>query len=135
MSAPAPAAAAAEHGAREELLHHELAELIAGSPDVEAAAIVSLDGFTMASALPAGMQEDRVGAMSAAILALGERASHELGKGKLTQVFIEGADGYVMLMAAGGSAVLTCLVSREAKLGLVIFDMRRAAAAIGAIVG
>ena len=62
---------------------------------------MSLDGFTMASALPQGMQEDRVGAMSAAILGLGERAAAELGRGTLSQVFIEGEGGYVVLIAAG----------------------------------
>ncbi|MBE0417830.1 MAG: roadblock/LC7 domain-containing protein [Coriobacteriia bacterium] len=97
------------------------------SSDVEAAALVSLDGFIIASALPKGMQEDRVGAMSAAILALGERAATELGRGPLTQVFIEGAEGYVLLVAAGDRAVLTVLARREAKLGLVLYDMRAAA--------
>jgi predicted regulator of Ras-like GTPase activity (Roadblock/LC7/MglB family) len=128
-------AAAAPRDTRPERLHAALDDLIAGSPDIEAAAVISLDGFTMASALPARMQEDRVGAMSAAILALGERASRELGKGKLTQVFIEGEGGYVMLMAAGSTAVLTCLASEEAKLGLVIYDMRRSVIRIAEIVG
>lgn len=97
------------------------------SADIEASALVSLDGFMIASALPAGMQEDRVGAMSAAILALGERAAAELGRGKLTQVFIEGAEGYVLLVAAGDRAVLTVLAGKTAKLGLVLYDMRAAA--------
>jgi len=97
--------------------------------------LVSLDGFTMASALPEGMQEDRVGAMSAAILGLGERAAAELGRGRLSQVFIEGDDGYVVLIAAGDRAVLTCLADIEAKLGLVLYDMRGSADSIGSILG
>jgi predicted regulator of Ras-like GTPase activity (Roadblock/LC7/MglB family) len=103
------------------------------SLDVEASALVSLDGFMIASALPQGMQEDRVGAMSAAILALGERAAAELGRGQLTQVFIEGAEGYVLLVAAGGRAVLTVLARKEAKLGLVLYDMKAAADTIAEI--
>ncbi len=86
---------------REERLAAALDELMLESADIQAAALVSMDGFTMASALPEGMQEDRVGAMSAAILGLGERAAAELGRGHLTQVFIEGDDGYVVLIAAG----------------------------------
>jgi len=105
------------------------------SSDVEAAALVSLDGFTMASALPPGMHEDRVGAMSAAILGLGERAALELGRGKLSQVFIEGDTGYVLLMAAGDRAVLTALARLEAKLGLLLYDMRDVAEAIADILG
>jgi uncharacterized protein len=126
---PAPRAASS----REARLGSALEELMQESPDVEASALVSLDGFIIASALPGGMQEDRVGAMSAAILALGERAAAELGKGQLTQVFIEGAEGYVLLVAAGGRAVLTVLARREAKLGLVLYDMRAAADTIAEI--
>jgi hypothetical protein len=96
---------------------------------------VSLDGFTMASALPDSMEDDRVGAMSAAILGLGERAAAELGRGALTQVFIEGENGYVMLIAAGDRAVLTCIAAMEAKLGLVLYDMREAAETIAEILG
>ena len=105
------------------------------SQEVQAAALVSLDGFTMASALPEGMHEDRVGAMSAAILGLGERAAAELGRGKLSQVFIEGEGGYVVLIAAGDRAVLTCLAGMDAKLGLVLYDMRAAADSIAVILG
>lgn len=125
--------AAVRQASREERLVQALDTLMERSQDVEAAALVSLDGFTMASALPQGMQEDRVGAMSAAILGLGERAAAELGRGQLDQVFIEGKDGYVLLMAAGGRAVLTVMASPDAKLGLVLYDMREIADEIGAI--
>jgi len=120
---------------REQRLADALNALMQDSPEILAAALVSLDGFTMASALPEGMQEDRVGAMSAAILGLGERAAAELGRGQLSQVFIEGDSGYVMLIAAGQRAVLTCLADREAKLGLVLYDMRAAAERIAEILG
>jgi uncharacterized protein len=89
----------------------------------------------MASALPESMEDDRVGAMSAAILGLGERASAELGRGALTQVFIEGENGYIMLIAAGDRAVLTCIAAVEAKLGLALYDMRDAAETIAEILG
>lgn len=141
-AAPAPTAAPAarpqvsvRQASREERLASALDDLMAESPDIQAAALVSMDGFTMASALPQGMQEDRVGAMSAAILGLGERAAAELGRGHLTQVFIEGADGYVVLIAAGGRAVLTTLAQSEAKLGLVLYDMKATADAIAEILG
>jgi predicted regulator of Ras-like GTPase activity (Roadblock/LC7/MglB family) len=141
QAGPRPAAATAaarpqtavRQASREERLVQALDALMEYSQDVQAAALVSLDGFTMASALPDGMQEDRVGAMSAAILGLGERAAAELGRGHLSQVFIEGADGYVLLMAAGDRAVLTALASPDAKLGLVLYDMRETAEQIGAI--
>jgi len=132
---PTSAVAAVRQPSREERLAAALDALMDESPDIQAAALVSLDGFTMASALPEGMQEDRVGAMSAAILGLGERAATELGRGRLSQVFIEGDDGYVVLIAAGDRAVLTCLADIEAKLGLVLYDMRMSADSIASILG
>jgi uncharacterized protein len=132
---PRRPAAAPRQATREERLADALNRLMDESQEVSAAALVSLDGFTMASALPDGMQEDRVGAMSAAILGLGERAAAELGRGQLSQVFIEGDGGYVMLIAAGDRAVLTCLAETDAKLGLVLYDMRVAAQEIAEILG
>ena len=133
-AAPRPAAQPRQ-ATREERLAAALNALMEDSQEIQAAALVSLDGFTMASALPEGMHEDRVGAMSAAILGLGERAAAELGRGALSQVFIEGEGGYVMLIAAGGRAVLTCLADSDAKLGLVLYDMRAAADSMAEILG
>ncbi len=133
--APAAVPAATPASTREERLVAALNALMHDSQDIQASALVSLDGFTMASALPDTMQEDRVGAMSAAILGLGERAAVELGRGSLSQVIIEGEGGYVMLIAAGDRAALTCLADTDAKLGLVLYDMRTAALSIAEILG
>jgi predicted regulator of Ras-like GTPase activity (Roadblock/LC7/MglB family) len=107
-----------------------LDEFLAVSPDVEAAAVVSADGLPMASALPPYVEEDRLAAMSAALLTLGERAASGMGKGRLAQVFVEAGDGYVVLMAAGINAVLVAITSGAAKVGLVLFEMRKAAGRI-----
>lgn len=112
---------------RNQLLVERLRELQASSPDIEASAVVSVDGLSIASALPQGIEEDRVSAMSAAMLSLGERISDELGRGSLEQVYIKGENGYVVLMSVGEEAVLTALAREKAKLGLIFLDMRRAA--------
>jgi predicted regulator of Ras-like GTPase activity (Roadblock/LC7/MglB family) len=104
-----------------------LRELQASSPDTEASSVVSVDGLSIASALPQGVEEDRVSAMSAAMLSLGERIASELGRGTLEQVYIKGEKGYVVLMSVGEEAVLTALAREHAKLGLILLDMRRAA--------
>jgi len=115
---------------RTQLMVERLRELQASSPDIEASAVVSLDGLTIASALPQGVEEDRVSAMSAAMLSLGERIAGELGRGSLDQVYIKGQNGYVVLMSIGEDAVLTALAREQAKLGLIFLDMRRAAEAL-----
>jgi predicted regulator of Ras-like GTPase activity (Roadblock/LC7/MglB family) len=104
----------------------ELRNLQVSSSDIEASAVVSVDGLIMASALPSGIEEDRVSAMSAAMLSLGERIAGELGRGYLDQVYIKGENGYVILMSIGEEAVLTVLARQAAKLGLIFLDMRRA---------
>jgi len=112
---------------RTEHMVNRLRDLQASSPDVEASAVVSVDGLTMASALPSNVEEDRVSAMSAAMLSLGERIASELGRGVLDQVYIKGETGFVILMSVGSEAVLTVLARQQAKLGLIFLDMRRAA--------
>jgi len=102
-----------------------LLDLQASSDDVEASAVVSVDGLSMATALPASVEEDRVSAMSAAMLSLGVRIATELGRENLDQVYIRGKNGFVVLMAVGTEAVLTVLARKEARLGLLFLDMRR----------
>lgn len=111
---------------RTERLVRRLQELQMNTPDVEAMAVVSVDGLTMASSLPTGVEEDRVSAMSAAMLSLGERIAGELGRGLLDEVYVKGENGYVVLRAVGEEAVLTVLARRQTKLGLLFLDMRRA---------
>lgn len=98
-----------------------------GVPEVEAAAVISLDGLIMASALPDGMSEDRISAMSAAMLSLGEQINREMGLGTLEQLYTRGSNGYVVLLAVGKEAVFTTLVQPEAKLGVLFLELRKTA--------
>jgi uncharacterized protein len=120
---------------RTELMVNRLRDMQAASPDIEASAVVSVDGLIMASALPTDVEEDRVSAMSAAMLSLGERISGELGRGGLEQVYIRGGSGYVILTSVGNEAVLTALAREQAKLGLIFLEMRRAAEDLERLVG
>jgi predicted regulator of Ras-like GTPase activity (Roadblock/LC7/MglB family) len=112
---------------RTEQMVARLRDLQAGTPDIEGSAVVSVDGLIMASSLPADTEEDRVSAMSAAMLSLGERIAQELNRGVLDEIYIKGSNGYVLLMAVGDEAVLTAMARAHAKLGLIFLDMRRAA--------
>ena len=120
---------------RSEQLVNRLRSMQAAAPDIEASAIVSVDGLIMASALPADVEEDRVSAMSAAMLSLGERIASELGRGGLEQVYIKGNAGFIVLTSVGAEAVLTALAHQDAKLGLVFLEMRRAAEDLVKLIG
>jgi predicted regulator of Ras-like GTPase activity (Roadblock/LC7/MglB family) len=119
---------------RTEQMTDRLRDLQTSSTDIEASALVSVDGLIMASALPPDVEEDRVSAMSAAMLSLGERIAMELGRGTLDQVYIRGDSGYVFLMDVGEEAVLTVLARKESKLGMLFLDMKRAAADLSELV-
>ncbi len=108
-------------------MQEELHRLQASSPDIEATVLITMDGLMLASTLPDTRDEDRVSAMSATLLALSERITLDLGRGMLEQVFLRGAEGDVLLMAVADKAVLGILSRREAKLGMLIYYMRRAA--------
>ena len=120
---------------RTEQMVSRLRSMQAASPEIEASAVVSVDGLIMASALPTDVEEDRVSAMSAAMLSLGERIATELGRGLLDQVYIRGDQGYVILTSVGEEAVLTALAREGAKLGLIFLEMRRAAEDLTRVVG
>ncbi|MBU7009780.1 MAG: roadblock/LC7 domain-containing protein [Theionarchaea archaeon] len=80
-----------------EVLTGLLKDLEATTPDIEASAVVSVDGLMIASALPRDVEEDRVAAMSAAMLSLGERTASELARGGLSEVYVKGENGYIVL--------------------------------------
>ncbi|MDD2893609.1 MAG: roadblock/LC7 domain-containing protein [Halothiobacillaceae bacterium] len=119
---------------RADMLTSILSELNASPADIEASAIVSTDGLMMAALLPSSMDEDRVGAMSAALLSLGDRTAKELARGGLEQVLIKGDKGYILMTHAGEDAVLTVLAKPQAKLGLIFLDVKRAAESISKVI-
>ncbi|MBL1259776.1 MAG: roadblock/LC7 domain-containing protein [Thiotrichaceae bacterium] len=119
---------------RADILNSILSELNGSSAEIEASAILSTDGLMMASMLPAGMDEDRVGAMAAAMLSLGDRTSEELERGRLEQVLIKGEKGYVLMTHAGDESVLSVLAKPSARLGLILLDVKRAAESIEKLV-
>jgi predicted regulator of Ras-like GTPase activity (Roadblock/LC7/MglB family) len=120
---------------RSDQMVERLRSMQAAAPDIEASAVVSVDGLIMASALQQGVEEDRVSAMSAAMLSLGERISNELGRAGLEQVYIKGDAGAIVLTSVGDEAVLTAMARQDAKLGMIFLEMRRAAEDLTKLVG
>jgi len=102
-----------------------LQNLVSGTPDVQGAALVSPDRLPLASTLPSGMDEERVSAMSAAMLSLGERIGNELSRGEIDRLYVEGDKGYGILTSCGEEAVLLVLASKAAKQGLLMLEIKR----------
>ena len=102
-----------------------LQSFVSGTNDVQGAALVTPDGLPLASILPGGMDEERVSAMSAAMLSLGERIGGELARGNMDRIFVEGDSGYGILINCGDDAVLLVLASQAAKQGLLMLEIKR----------
>lgn len=107
--------------------------LATNTSDIEASAVVDNDGLTIASALPQGLDDDSVAALSAAVLGISERISRDLERGDFEMVMVQGSRGYQLTMRCGPDAVLCVLANKRARLGLVFLDISRVARAIARI--
>lgn len=120
-------------GSRTETLSKILGDLQNACPDIQASVVVSTDGFIIASASNADVEEEKVAALGAGMLSLAEKATQELQRGEIDQAFLRGKDGYLIVMNTGNGAVLTVLTAREAKPGLIFLDIKRCAEEVGKI--
>ncbi len=101
---------------------------------LEGASLVSADGLPISSVLKPGMEEDRIAAMSAAILSLGERVTEELAKGNLEQITVKGQNGYVIMTGVGADAVMVVLADNNAKLRLLLMEIKKAQEKLKALI-
>ncbi|NLI97995.1 hypothetical protein GX441_04965 [bacterium] len=106
-------------------LQGALARLNQSAPEIRASAFISLDGLMLASALPQGTNEDAIAAMSATVLAIGERTTREFSVGALEQTYFKGIDGYILLQGAGEDGVLVTVTGPNAKLGILFLLLKR----------
>ncbi|GAB4183487.1 MAG: roadblock/LC7 domain-containing protein [Coleofasciculaceae cyanobacterium] len=107
---------------------HILQNFVTTTTDVQGAALVTPDGLPLASSLPGGMDDERVSAMSAAMLSLGERIGKELARGDIDRIYVEGEEGYSILIKCGEEAVFLVLAGKAAKQGVLMLEIKRAVA-------
>ncbi len=109
-------------------LGYILQNFVTATPDVQGAAMVTPDGLPLAASLPGGMDDERVSAMSAAMLSLGERIGHELVRGDIDRIYVEGEEGFSILTSCGEDAVFLVLAGKAAKQGVLMLEIKRAIA-------
>jgi len=93
--------------------------------DIESSATISRDGFIIGSVLRDDCDPDRFAAMCAPLLALADRAAHEVARGNLKQVLIEGESGLMLLVQAGEDAVLALAAKPTVNLGRIFIEARK----------
>ncbi len=115
-------------------LESVLRDLEQNAGDVEGSAIVRTDGLVIAFAMPKGVDESLVAAMSAALLSIGTRTVRELARGDLEKVIVSAAKGDLVLMGAGADTVLSVTTKYASNLGLVLVSMKRTISRIGQLI-
>lgn len=98
------------------------------SADVIGSAILTSDGFVIASLLPSEIDEELVSGMAATLLGVGERISKEMMNSELEQAYIRAKDGYVIANSLTDQEVLVILTTRQVKLGLIFMEARQRSA-------
>lgn len=103
-----------------------LAALVEKLPESYWGALVRNDGI-MVSCFPSRLpvEEDRISAMSAAMLSLGERIAGELGIGDLGYSIIAGANGLQLVLVLDAEMVLALGLRRDVSVDSVLGKLRQ----------
>ena len=107
-------------------LDRVLADLRALSEDIESCAVLSGERDLLSSSHGPGVDRDRVGAMLSALVYLSERVARESGKVHISQLRVDTGEGHLLVVRLDGGGVLAATTSQEARVGLVLYDMRNA---------
>lgn len=108
----------------EEKLRGLLLRLNQAAPEIQASAVVSMDGLMLASALPPGTNDDDIAAIAATLLGLGDRTVQEFRQGRLQQVYVKGDRGYTIITNTGQDNVLVVVTDENVKLGLIFLHIK-----------
>lgn len=108
-------------------LEKVLYQLHIDSLEIESSALISKDGLTLVSQLNKGVNEDHIGAMSAALLSVGNRMIENLTHSSTNSIMIQSHAGYVIVTAVTDELLLTVMARPDSKLGMVFHDIKAAA--------
>jgi uncharacterized protein len=113
-----------ERGESAGSLESVLADLRALSGDIESCGVLSKDGEPLFTSHGEGVDRERVTAMLAALTNLAERVAKKNGREHASQVTINTEGGHVLMVRLEGGGTLAATTRPEARVGLVLYDMR-----------
>lgn len=115
-----------------------LSQILAGMrqaiPNLHGLMIASDDGMPLAHDFPEA-DAQRVAAMGATALGLGKRIAEQSKVGEMGETVVRGDHGYMMIYAAGESAVLVMAGPANANLGLMRIEAQSATGQISQTLG
>jgi predicted regulator of Ras-like GTPase activity (Roadblock/LC7/MglB family) len=127
-SGPAPTRREARVSKQEDL-SRIITEMRRSIPELHGVMIASVDGLSIAHDFPEA-EAERVAAMAATALGLGKRITERTNLGGLNEAVVRGDYGYLVVYAAGESAVLVMSGPTNSNLGLMRIEARAASAEI-----
>jgi predicted regulator of Ras-like GTPase activity (Roadblock/LC7/MglB family) len=109
-----------------EELDRVVADLRALSEDIQSCAVLSGNRDLLSSSHDSAVDRERAGALLATLVDLADRAAREGGKDRATQIRIDAEEGHLLLVRLDGGGVLAATTGPDARVGLVLYDMRNA---------
>lgn len=110
---------------RSEMLADALIELLQESSDIEGAAVVGVDGLVYSANVPQrALDENMVGAASAAVLGLSKRSVDQLKRGNFNQTLIQGDDGNIIVAGLNEEILFVGLTPKSVNLGMAFAEVR-----------
>lgn len=103
----------------------EILNKLEADSEIDGSALVSERGQLMAAALHKGVDEKAVSAMAAALVSIGTRVGSALNSGRPKSIVIEGEDKIVIVRKLSKVSLIGT-APKEAKIGLIDFEMDRA---------
>ncbi|NPV48836.1 MAG: hypothetical protein HPY69_17995 [Armatimonadetes bacterium] len=112
-------------------IKQQLSALRAANPDITAAVLVTMDGFAVASDVAPEVDEEGLAALAADLIARASRSNQEFGNGILNELYARGPQGYLLIESVPNDQALACLAKSSSTVGLLLRDVRKAAAQMG----
>jgi predicted regulator of Ras-like GTPase activity (Roadblock/LC7/MglB family) len=108
-----------------------LENLRALSGEVTTAAVLSAGGDLEAATMPPGVDRERYAAMLAALAGITRRNARENGGAGFSEARIRTEEGHVLLVGLEGGRTLAATTGPDARVGLVLYDMRNTRKELG----
>ena len=112
----------------------DLESLVSSTQGVQSSAVVTGDGFEVASVFRREISGEKLAAMASSLLALSEAMTREFGMSTCRNVIVESEAGMLVALRVpvpDADLVMVVLCNVASTLGTVLFAARECAASIG----
>ena len=112
---------------RRERIQQGIDQLRIAIPDIDGVLLATTEGMPLVHSISESSDPGRIAALAAAVNSLGRRVTESLASGACQEVSVLGANGQILLYAAGTKAVLAVLCPAHLNVALVQLAARNVA--------